>query len=602
MEKSTEPSWNLESEFSGFSSEKFQQDLQFVKSSIVKIQQISKSTSSSSIKEFLLSVEPAEEVLHDMTTYVMCRQSVDMLDAEANAFENQLFQLRAQLSSASTLLHNYIIRCSDEEFNSVLSSTEMQKFIFKYQLLRKEKDFLLSDTEEQLIAELKNNGYMSWGSLYDEVSGEIKVTIDVSGKPQTMGLAQALGYSRGSDPVLRESAWRAVQQAWKVHQTTAAKILNSIFGWRQDLLKKRSYKKPFHYLDEALFYENLKKSTLDAMFAALEKHHDAILEIPKTLATILQTSEPNRRTKNQLHPWDLDSPCPIASTGENIPYEKAIAMIQQAYGQIHPEFGDFVKFMNDSNFIEGRTLPNKSPGGYCTDFCRSGTTRIFLTYTGSVSDILTVAHEIGHAFHSWLVRDLSFVQKNYTHSLAETASVFGETVFTDFLLQQATRKEEKISMLWNELMRGYAFMINIPARYELETQLNEERMKGPLTAEKVTALNKAAWEKWYKDSLTEMDEMFWAWKGHFYSTYSTFYNFPYTFGYLFSLSIYATQKTSGPDFFNNFKNILRDTTCLSAEEIIQKHLGKDISKIDFWEKPILSILEKQKELKSLLQN
>ncbi len=551
-----------------------------------------------------------------MQTYTKCLRSIDFRDSQADEWDNKLSKLSSNLNSESIVLNNYLLRCPDEIISEITSFTEFSRFGFYLKKKRYLKNYLLSDSEESMLVSIRKNAYVAWSDLHKDISGSIKLNYQKNGSICQTGLAQALTDTRCDNSETRKNAWVAIQKAWSDNQLIVAKILNSMVGFRHDIYQKRSHTKKFDYMNEALSTEQLQESTLKAMFSAIENNQDKILEILKTLASIknsklnLSKSEPNYY---KLNPWDLDSPYPVdnqkidnadfnSKTDSLIPYESAINMIADAFQNIHPEFSQFVRFMNDSKFIEGRILPNKSPGGYCTDFVRSGTTRIFFTYTGTVSDVITLAHELGHSFHSWMVRDVSFIEKDYTHSLAETASVFAEKVLTDYLIQRSTNRNEKIQMLWNELMRAIAFLINIPARFEFETLINEHRKTGTLTAEKLIELNDQAWTKWYKDSLTENDKMFWAWKGHFYITYKVFYNFPYTFGYLFSLSIYATQKTSGPNFFNNFKNILRDTTCLSAEEIIQKHLGQDISKIDFWEKPILSILKNLEELESLLHS
>ena len=215
-----------------------------------------------------------------------------------------------------------------------------------------------------------------------------------------------------------------------------------------------------------------------------------------------------------------------------------------------------------------------------------------MTYMGSPQDISTLAHELGHAYHSWVMRDLPLAQRRYPMTLAETASIFAETVLSDTLLAQAQTPEEKLACAWTDAESAVSFLINIPARYEFESRFYEQRKKRSLTAAELCQLNQEAWQKWYGNTLSQMDPLFWAHKLHFSIGGVSFYNFPYTFGYLFSLSIYARRKEWGTEFMPRYIEILRDTGRMSAEDLVSRHLGEDIRRPEFWQKAIDVVIEK----------
>ncbi|MCY4451418.1 MAG: M3 family metallopeptidase, partial [Immundisolibacterales bacterium] len=215
-------------------------------------------------------------------------------------------------------------------------------------------------------------------------------------------------------------------------------------------------------------------------------------------------------------------------------------------------------------------------------FAKSRTPRVYMTYTGGASDVITLAHELGHAYHTWVMRDLPDCQRRYGMSLAETASTFGETIVRDALVQRAAMPAEEFSVVWEEASALIAFILNIPARFDFERDFCEARAERPLRPVELNELMRAAWEKWYGDSLSEPDPLFWASKLHFYISGLSFYNFPYLFGYLFSLGVYARRAEFGDEFFPRYEALLRDTGRMTAEDLAAKHLEADLTRPDFW--------------------
>jgi oligoendopeptidase F len=238
--------------------------------------------------------------------------------------------------------------------------------------------------------------------------------------------------------------------------------------------------------------------------------------------------------------------------------------------------------MRQRRWIEGTISSRKRPGAYCTGFPKSRTPRVYMTYHGSSADVITLAHELGHAFHSWVMRDLPDSQRSYGMSLAETASTFGETAVRDALVDAAADARGRFEIVWQEMVALTAFLLNIPARFTFEKAVYERREERPLRPAELSALMVEAWQYWYGGACVAPDPMFWASKLHFYISDLSFYNFPYLFGYLFSMGVYLRRRQSGDDFYPRYVALLRDTGRMTAEQVARTHLDVELAAPEFW--------------------
>lgn len=223
-----------------------------------------------------------------------------------------------------------------------------------------------------------------------------------------------------------------------------------------------------------------------------------------------------------------------------------------------------------------------------------------MTYMGRASHVITLAHELGHAYHSWVMRDLPNAQRNYGMSLAETASTFGENLVRDALLDAATSPQQEFDILWADISAMSSFLINIPARYTFEKKVYEQRSKRGLSANELDDHMSQAWREWYGDALSEPDPGFWMSKLHFFITEVSFYNFPYLFGYLFSSGVFQLRESRGDTFFDDYVALLRDTGRMTAESLAQKHLNVDLEDGKFWRSTIDTLLAKTSRFEELL--
>jgi oligoendopeptidase F len=222
-----------------------------------------------------------------------------------------------------------------------------------------------------------------------------------------------------------------------------------------------------------------------------------------------------------------------------------------------------------------------------------------MTYTGGMREVLTLAHELGHAFHSWAMRDLPIQESQYPMTLAETASTFAEAATMDHLIGQATTDTQRLALCWSDLREAETFLLNIPARFHFEKAFYERRQAGPVAASGLKDLMLEAWQNTYGDTLAAGDAMFWASKLHFSLASVSFYNFPYTFGYLFSLGIFARRAELGEKFYPAYVALLRDTGRMTAEDVARRHLGVDLTQPGFWDASLKIIEAKVTRVEAL---
>jgi oligoendopeptidase F len=510
--------------------------------------------------------------LSTIMTYCSCLTSVDAKNEDAKKLVSRVGLIFTDLMKMMTPLDLYIKRISPETLTKVLNHEIVKNMDFKFNHMREMNDFMLSSSEEQLIQGLSQDGLHNWGKLYSTIAGNLEVNVN----GEMIGLAKASSFLRQGNREKREAAWKGIRAAWTTHQESVCSVLNSLNGWRIEVNKTRSKKRELHYLDKSCHQSHITRKTLtslmDTTFENKNIGHRALAGMAK--ASDLKV----------LGPWDILAPAPIKDgEGKVYGFKEAIDLITEAFSTLTPEMGEFAQMMYKNNWIDARESDFRSPGAYCTKFAKLREPRVFMTYDGSMGNVITLAHELGHAYHNWVMKDMHIIKTHYAMTTAETASIFGETLVRDFLFQNSDNDNDKFEIAWQDAESAAAMICNIPARFEFEQQMVEKRKERTLSVTEMKSTMNDAWKLWYGDKLSEMDDMMWTSKLHFSISGLGFYNYPYLFGYLFSLGIYAQKDLHGDRFNDLYLKILRDTGSMNAVDLIQKHLGKSIEEKEFWQ-------------------
>ncbi|MEZ8860414.1 M3 family oligoendopeptidase [Vibrio sp. 10N.247.311.51] len=593
----TTPSWDLSIAYSDLNDAKIEQDIELIQQCIELLNlHVEKRHIILAMQNAIQTSEAAGTLLSTINTFANCHASVDATHTEAKALLGRVAKLNSEMSQAFSPYEDTLIHAEPEFIDAVLEheSADVAGQRFAIESSRKLSSSRLSVAEEQLLAAMKVDGRDGWGRLYDNLTGSLKLSLKLDGEEEALGFSQAASLLYGSEFDKQEPAWRAVQGAMKTHQESFASILNALAGWRLTENKKRSKISDVHFLDPSLHGSRIVPETLDTMMSVAKANRAVGQKAGLLMARVHGLDE--------MKPWNhLAAMPPLGDAQSKVyPFDEAIEVIKTAFAEVNPEMADFVALMVENGWIDAAPAANKRLGAYCTKFAATRTPLVFMTWSGSRSDLMTLAHELGHAFHNWVMKDMPLCQTRYPMTLAETASIFAENIVRDHLLIQAQTRNEKLEMLWEELSSSLALMVNIPVRFEFENAFYEQREKGELTAQQLCDLMETTWKEWYGDAMTEADPYFWASKLHFSISQVSFYNYPYLFGYLFSKGVYAQRDAKGEQFYGDYVSLLRDTGSMMAEEVVQKHLGMDLTQADFWQQSIDMVKVQIDEFERLL--
>lgn len=587
------PIWNLDSIFKGGSeSEEFKVFLENIEQEMTTLDELTEdfipSTIGSNQEKLTVIIDQLEQTtkkLREAFAFVSCLSAQDINDTYAKLLVGKRSELKANMNAIESKLRQKLAAINDKDWECLLQQHPMKEIAFVLNETRQKANELLSEGKEVLINDLAIDGYHAWNQMYETIVGKITVEIEENGKVQNLSVGQAANKLSDPDREVRKHVYEQLQNAWAEHSDFFGQTLNHLAGFRLQTYKHRGWDQ---VLREPLAINRMKKETLDAMWTAISNSKNHFVKFLQRKANILGL--------DTLSLYDIGAP--LATSVKTSSYTEGAHFIINHFNKFSPKMADFAKMAFENRWIEAEDRPGKRPGGFCTSFPDSEQTRIFMTYSGTTSNIATLAHELGHAYHQHVMNDLHGLNQGYAMNVAETASTFAEMIVADASVSSAQTKEEKMVLLEDKIKRSIAFFMNIHARFIFEQRFYEERKRGMVPVERLNELMIEAQKEAYCDAINDYDPTFWASKLHFHITGVPFYNFPYTFGYLFSLGIYAHAKKIG-NFEDDYVALLRDTGRMTVEGLAAKHLNVDLTQVDFWEQAIQLCIDDVNEFLSL---
>lgn len=574
--------WDLESLFpGGTKSPELQTKLEGINAEIEKYQTLihgwdfSEDKTVEPLKNILQYQEKIYNALSQARTFVQMSQDANTKDEYANVVMGQAIDLYSKLQNLSTIFTKKLVAISDQDWSNLLQDPELSVVSFALNEIRDQGKRLLSEEVEHIITELNKDGITAWSQLYDTAVSVMTIPFkDKEGKTIEYSVGQAMNRMyTDPDPEVRKQLFDNWEAEWTKYAPIFADTLNHVDGYRITLQKAHHRD---HYLDEPLEYNRMSKETLDAMWFAVSKHKQPFIDFLNQKAKVLGMEK--------LAWQDVDAPVALGEVKPaKFTYDEACDFIINNFATFGSELTDFTKLALENRWVEAEDRPNKRPGGYCTDLPEWKESRIFMTFTGTSLDVSTLAHELGHAFHTYVMKDLPSLNQNYAMNVAETASTFAETIINNATVNNAKSKEEKVTLLNDKIGNAVGMFLNIHARYLFENAFYTERSKGIVSEQRLNELMTNAQKEAFGDSLSVYHPHFWCSKLHFFIDDIPFYNFPYTFGFLFSLGIYAEYLKNPNGFEEKYVALLRDTGSMLVEDLALKHLGVDVTKPDFWE-------------------
>ncbi len=513
----------------------------------------------------------------DLHSFIACHCAADAENQEFQQYEAALAALVPYQQRIATSMEFALKEASEAQFESFLDShPHITQSRFFFEESRRHASLRLPKQQEALAADLGVDGIHAWGRLYDRLSGELRVEIMQRGEV----VRKSPGQIRLDSPLreVRENNFYAADKAWSTIAGSCADALNHIAGTRLTLCRHLGLE---DHLVVPLHENRMQRETLMAMWSAIGARKEMLVSYLQKKSEAMGLEKPAW--------YDLTAAYPGLDAGaQDISYDAAVEKIVKTLSDFSPDLGEFAKAACADGWIEAEDRDGKRQGGFCTGFPSQGQSRIFMTFTNSEDSLSTLAHELGHAYHSWVLKDCPPLLQDYPMNLAETASTFAEAVVAEQRLQETPDRHEKIAILDGMMSDAVTFLMNIHARFIFENNFHLQRQHGEQTPDQLRNLMRAAQQEAYCDSLSEegWNPNFWISKLHFYISGLPFYNFPYTFGYLLSLGVYQLSKESDGDFPGQYREFLKATGCMSAEQAVQSTFGYDLTKPDFWNKSL----------------
>ncbi|MEH7225601.1 M3 family oligoendopeptidase [Bacillus sp. JJ1566] len=511
--------------------------------------------------------------LSEANSFITCLLAQNPKNQNAMNLREKTTSISARFDSSIKKFQRVLLTPNQHVWETTLETEELKNYRYILNEWRKNADMLLSTEEEKIISDLMVDGYHAWGQFYNSILSSIKVKILIEEETKELSVGQAINLRSHPNENVRKTAHLALENIWKEREELFAQILNHIAGFRLQVYQSRGLD---DVLTEPLLQHRLKEETLNAMWSAVSKFKEPFIQYLNRKAEL--TGDKKMQSYNF---W-----APVGSSNQRIEYDDAVTFILEHFSHFGNELESFARHAFDNGWVEAEDRFNKSNIAFCAGFPLSEESRVSMTYGGRMNSVLTLAHELGHAFHNYAMKNVDGINRRYPLSIAETASTFSEQIILDASLEQAESPEEKLFVLDEKLKRSVMNFMNIHSRFLFEKNFYEERKKGIVSSSRLNELMQEAIDEAYDRSIEHASVRSWVWTPHFYITSAPFYNFPYTFGYLFSLSLYAIAKEKGKEFEREYLKLLRDSGSMSVEDLVMKHLHEDITSAGFWEKGI----------------
>lgn len=507
-------------------------------------------------------------VLDETTTisaYIYAFVSTDSRNTTAQARLSEFDQQMVKLSQLSIRLTAWLGSVDVEALIQRSEAAREHAFMLRY--AKQSAEHLMSPTEEALAAEMNVTGGNAWGKLQDNVTAQLSVPIELRGEHQElpMSMIRNLAYERDRD--VRRTGYEAELAAWERVSVPLAAALNSIKGETNLLTAKRGWSSA---LDAAVFHNHMDRESLDAMMQAAHESFPDFRRYLRAKAKLLGL--------NALTWYDLFAP---VGESREWSYEEGRRFIIEQFGTYSDKLSRFAERAYNEQWIDAEPRPGKTTGGYCMPL-RNDESRVFVNFQPAFDGVSTIAHELGHAYHNLCEASRTMLQRDTPMPLAETASIFCETIIRNAGLRQAA-DGERLGILEASLQGDCQVVVDITSRFLFESRLFEQRRQRELSVEELNELMLQAQRDTYGDGLdgSVLHPYMWAAKGHYYSTGRFFYNYPYMFGLLFGLGLYARYESDPNGFRQGYDDLLASTGSEDAATLAAR-FGIDLRSPEFW--------------------
>jgi len=525
-----------------------------------------------------------------LRSYVHSYVSTDSYNTVAKRLASELDMLGIRLRHHDVLFRGWLgIVAADSGMLDL--AIEKDKFVHAHSFYLKEMTeqsrYLMLEGEETLGAELSHSGAEAWSKLQRVITSQLQAPFERDGQIEELPITRVQSYYNDPDGGIRRQAYEVELKAWEGVREPLAACLNGVKGTVNTLDRRRGRSDALH---EALDLARIDRETLEVMLGAMQDSLPAFRRYWQAKA--------NRLGLEHLPWWDLRAP--LAASAKTFTFIEAAEFILTHFGSFSDELVDFSRRAFDNNWIDAESRDGKVGGGFCMSLPGVEESRILCNFDGSFGQLGTIAHELGHAYHNESLKGRSLLLRRTPMTMAETASIFCQTIITDAMLAEAGNPEEEISILEGFLIGSSQVIVDISSRYLFEKEVFERRESSELSADDFCDIMVRAQKATYGDGLDQryLHPYMWTWKPHYYRPTLSFYNFPYAFGLLFGLGLFKIYKEGQPDFVVAYNDLLASTGIGTPAELANR-FGIDLRKPSFWQSSLHVIEERIDRYNSL---
>ncbi len=592
------PHWDLSNVYPGLESEEFNQAVGQLKTQLDDLdrymsdQQIAKTGSrpagskemAQTIGGYLDRMNNLLRLYGTLEPYIYGFFSTDSYNTTAKRLMSELEMLRVRLERQEVLFRGWIGLVTEDP-DTLPSALEhdgsAKEHAFYLQETAEQSRYLMSEAEETLASELALSGATAWGKLQEVVTSQVKAPFEREGKVEDLPITIIQNLRRfDPDEEVRRRAYEVELDAWEGVREPLAACLNGVKGTVNTLYRRRGRTDPLH---ETLDQARIDRETLDALLSAMRGSFPMFQEYWRGKAKLLD--------KKTLAWWDIFAP--VGRSARRYSFAEARNFILEQFGTFSDRLAFFTERAFEGNWIDAEPRDGKAGGAFQMYLHLVEESRILCNFDGSLDQLQTIAHELGHAYHSECRVGKTPLQRATPMTMAETASIMCETIVTEAALAQAADAAEELAILEVSLIGVAQVIVDIYSRYLFEMEVFERRDKSELSADDFCEIMLHCQKETYGDALDHnyLHKYMWAWKPHYYSAELSFYNFPYAFGLLFGLGLYSIYQERGEEFLTEYDSLLSSTGEGKAADLAAG-FGIDLRDTAFWEGS-LKVIEKR---------
>ena len=579
--------WNLDRMYTGFDDPKYLADFDSFQKKVAEFiaftQELEGMEPLAGLRKGIALKEELDVVSDTLGAYPRLRAATNAKDVDAISQSGQLMSVYSNMAGANTVFRKWI--CAIPNLMELVKQDAfLADYTFLFQGMLDSQQYALSPEATQVSAKLSMSGSSAWSKL----QGELTSTVPVHYRGTVTNLSTIRNLAYDADPQVRKDAYEAELACYETIKEPVAHALNAIKLATISDCQLRGYESP---LARTLKGADMERATLDAMLSAMDEYSPKFWKYLKAKAKALGH-------ENGLPWYDLFAPMGNSST--SFTTEEARDFLLQQFATFDQELTDMVRTAFDDAWIDFYPRDGKRGGAFCSSIHAIGESRILTNYDGMFTDVVTLAHELGHAFHNRCIHSHRVLNLDYSMPVAETASTFNECVVMNAAIKAAKDKDEKIALIESQLQDSTQIICDIYSRYRFETAVFANREKKFMNADALCQLMLEAQKQSYGDGLDHscLHPYMWVCKSHYYGP--TFYNFPYAFGGLFARGLYAQYEKEGAAFVPKYKKLLYTTTIATAEDTA-KVAGIDLTDRAFWCSALQTIADQIDLLCDLLE-